>query len=76
MTTMDGGNAVFAGAKNCLMYYIYIPVLGFGILRRSNSCIHAVVRSDFLALMYRMYCMLVLQEQKPATKTSLFLDTP
>jgi len=39
MTTMDGGNAVFAGAKNCPMY----SVLGFGILRRSTSCIHAVV---------------------------------
>ncbi len=43
------------------MYYIYTAVLGFGILRRSTSCIHAVVRAvltpqggtEVLALMYR-----------------------
>lgn len=27
------------------MYYIYIAVLGLGFLRRSNSCIRAVVRA-------------------------------
>jgi len=42
MTAMDGGNAVFAGAKNCP---IYTPVFDFGFLRRSTSCIHAVVRA-------------------------------
>ena len=43
MITMDGENAVFAGAKNCSVYDLYIPVLGFGFLRHPTSCIHAVV---------------------------------
>ncbi len=32
------------------MYFLYIAVLGSGILLRSTSCIHAVVRVGFLAL--------------------------
>ena len=28
-----------------LMYDLYTPALGFGFLRRSTSCIHAVVRA-------------------------------
>jgi zinc protease len=36
-----------------LMYGLYTPVLGFGFLRRSISCVHAVVRADLFALMYK-----------------------
>jgi hypothetical protein len=27
------------------MYVLYIPVLGFGVLRRSTACLHAGVRA-------------------------------
>jgi hypothetical protein len=32
-------------AQSILMYYPYTAVLGFGFLRRSTFCIHAVVRA-------------------------------
>jgi hypothetical protein len=43
----------FVLESSCI--FIYTAVLGFGILRRSTSCIHAVVRTiiDILVLMYR-----------------------
>jgi len=42
---MEGGNAVLQEQKLPSYINLYIPVLSFGILRRSTDYIHLVVRA-------------------------------